>query len=66
MNLSTDSQKCFICIFLFAIVTLIQMEYTNISYKERIDAMAYDVKLIGAKLRRWENYLDNFRLPQWD
>ena len=28
--------------------------------------MAYDVKLIGAKLRRWENYLDNFRLPQWD
>ena len=28
--------------------------------------MAYDVKLIGAKLRRWENYLNNFRLPQWD
>ena len=40
------------------------MEYTNISYKERTDAMAYDVKLIGAKLRRWENYLDSFRLPQ--
>ena len=28
--------------------------------------MAYDVKLIGAKLRRWENYLKEFRLPQWD
>ena len=28
--------------------------------------MAYDVKLIGAKLRRWENYLKDFRLPQWD
>ena len=28
--------------------------------------MAYDVKLIGAKLRRWENYLNNFHLPQWD
>ncbi len=28
--------------------------------------MAYDVKLIGAKLRRWENYLNDFRLPQWD
>ena len=28
--------------------------------------MAYDVKLIGTKLRRWENYLNSFRLPQWD
>ena len=28
--------------------------------------MAYDVKLIGAKLRRWEHYLKEFRLPQWD
>ena len=28
--------------------------------------MAYDVNLIGAKLRRWENYLKNFHLPQWD
>ena len=28
--------------------------------------MAYDVKLIGAKLRRWENYLKEFRLPQWN
>ena len=28
--------------------------------------MAYDVNLIGAKLRRWENYLKSFRLPQWD
>ena len=28
--------------------------------------MAYDVKLIGAKLRRWENYLKEFRLPHWD
>ena len=28
--------------------------------------MAYDVKLIGAKLRRWENYLKSFQLPQWN
>lgn len=28
--------------------------------------MSYDVKLIGSKLRRWENYLKDFRLPQWD
>ena len=28
--------------------------------------MAYDVKLIGTKLRRWENYLNSFRLPQWN
>ena len=28
--------------------------------------MSYDVKLIGAKLRRWENYLNSFHLPQWD
>ena len=28
--------------------------------------MSYDVKLIGAKLRRWENYLKSFHLPQWD
>ena len=28
--------------------------------------MAYDVKLIGAKLRRWENYLKEFQLPRWD
>lgn len=28
--------------------------------------MAYDVNLIGSKLRRWENYLNNFHLPQWD
>ncbi len=28
--------------------------------------MAYDVKLIGTKLRRWENYLKVFHLPHWD
>ena len=28
--------------------------------------MAYDVNLIGSKLRRWENYLEDFRLPHWD
>ena len=28
--------------------------------------MTYDLDLIGAKLRRWENYLKNFQLPQWD
>lgn len=28
--------------------------------------MAYDVNLIGSKLRRWENYLKEFRLPRWD
>ena len=40
------------------------MEYTDISCE--VKRMAYDVKLIGAKLRRWENYLKEFRLPQWD
>lgn len=28
--------------------------------------MAYDSDLIAAKLRRWEKYLERFRLPQWD
>ena len=40
------------------------MEYTDVSCE--VKRMAYDVKLIGAKLRRWENYLKEFRLPQWD
>ena len=40
------------------------MGYTDISCE--VNEMAYDVKLIGAKLRRWENYLKEFHLPQWD
>lgn len=28
--------------------------------------MAYDKALIAAKLRRWEKYLDSYRLPFWD
>ncbi len=28
--------------------------------------MAYDSDLIAAKLRRWEKYLERFRLPQWE
>ena len=28
--------------------------------------MAYDNALVAGKLRRWERYLDNFRLPQWE
>ncbi|MBQ1504314.1 MAG: DUF1836 domain-containing protein [Oscillospiraceae bacterium] len=28
--------------------------------------MAYDNDLIAGKLRRWEKYLDNFRLPAWE
>ncbi len=28
--------------------------------------MAYDKALIAAKLRRWEKYLDNYRLPAWE
>ena len=27
--------------------------------------MAYDKALIAGKLRRWEGYLENYRLPQW-
>ena len=28
--------------------------------------MAYDNALVAGKLRRWEKYLDDFRLPQWE
>ena len=28
--------------------------------------MAYDNELIAGKLRRWEKYLNNFRLPAWE
>lgn len=28
--------------------------------------MAYDKALIAGKLRRWEIYIKNFRLPEWD
>ena len=28
--------------------------------------MAYDKQLVAGKLRRWEKYLNRFRLPQWD
>lgn len=28
--------------------------------------MAYDKALVAGKLRRWETYLQNFRLPDWD
>lgn len=28
--------------------------------------MAYDKALVAGKLRRWEVYLENFRLPSWD
>ena len=27
--------------------------------------MAYDKKLIAGKLRRWEKFLENYRLPSW-
>lgn len=27
--------------------------------------MAYDKALIAGKLRRWEGFLDNYRLPEW-
>lgn len=27
--------------------------------------MAYDNKYTAQKLRRWENYLRNFQLPEW-
>lgn len=33
--------------------------------KERM-AVAYDKELIAGKLRRWERYLLNFRLPTWN
>ena len=28
--------------------------------------MAYNNALVAGKLRRWETYLDNFRLPRWE
>ena len=28
--------------------------------------MAYDKRLVAGKLRRWEGYLNRFRLPRWD
>ncbi|MBO6014554.1 MAG: DUF1836 domain-containing protein [Oscillospiraceae bacterium] len=28
--------------------------------------MAYDKALVAGKLRRWETYLENFRLPDWE
>ncbi len=28
--------------------------------------MAYDNALVAGKLRRWEKYLDDFRLPMWE
>lgn len=28
--------------------------------------MVYDNELVAAKLRRWETYLNNFRLPPWE
>ena len=28
--------------------------------------MSYDKALIAGKLRRWEKYLDDYRLPQWE
>ena len=28
--------------------------------------MAYDKALVAGKLRRWEHYLDSFRLPAWE
>ena len=28
--------------------------------------MAYDKALVAGKLRRWEKYLQNYRLPDWD
>ena len=28
--------------------------------------MAYDKALVAGKLRRWESYLDNYRLPAWE
>ncbi|MBQ1502212.1 MAG: DUF1836 domain-containing protein, partial [Firmicutes bacterium] len=28
--------------------------------------MAFDKRLIAGKLRRWEKYLNNYRLPRWE
>lgn len=28
--------------------------------------MTYDSKIVAAKLRRWEKYLEKYRLPAWD
>ena len=28
--------------------------------------MSYDKQLVAGKLRRWERYLNRFRLPAWE
>ena len=28
--------------------------------------MAFDKELVAAKLRRWEKYLREYRLPEWE
>ena len=28
--------------------------------------MEYDKQLVAGKLRRWEKYLNNYSLPQWE
>ena len=28
--------------------------------------MSYDSRLVAAKLRRWEKYIDNYQLPNWE
>ncbi len=34
--------------------------------KQQEEKMQYDKELIAGKLRRWENYLNDYRLPKWE
>lgn len=36
------------------------------SQEKVVCRMTEDVTLVGEKLRRWEKYLDNFKLPMWN
>lgn len=38
----------------------------NTSVRKEVTAVAYDNDLVAGKLRRWETYLDHFRLPPWE
>lgn len=38
---------------------------TNYRFRKRDANMSYDKELIAHKLNRWENYLNNYKLPAW-
>ncbi len=53
----------------FYLVIQINSEYDGIGYRRvegRGCSMEFDKALIAGKLRRWEKYINTFRLPAWD